>query len=75
MGTAALQFQKLGLQGVKTLVKSAEGEGWNPGPYDADVFMQQTRMAFTGFMITTNWWRVALSCLMAVHLVLWDCSL
>ena len=38
MNIAALQFQQLDLQGVKTLVKWAESEGWNPGPYDADVF-------------------------------------
>jgi len=49
MNTAALQFEHLDLQGVKTLVKWAEGEGWNPGPYDADVFYATDPGGFYGF--------------------------
>lgn len=49
MNIAALQFQQLNLQGVKTLVKWAEGEGWNPGPYDADVFYATDPEGFYGF--------------------------
>ena len=49
MNIAALQFQQLNLQGVKTLVKWAEGEGWNPGPYDADVFYATDPKGFYGF--------------------------
>lgn len=32
------QFQKLDLEGLKTLVNWARQEGWNPGPHDADAF-------------------------------------
>lgn len=32
------QFQKLDFEGLKTLVSWARQEGWNPGPYDAEVF-------------------------------------
>jgi len=49
MNKAQLQFQQLDLQGVKTLVKWAEGEGWNPGPYDADVFYATDPNGFYGF--------------------------
>ncbi|HWB24685.1 MAG TPA: GNAT family N-acetyltransferase [Chitinophagaceae bacterium] len=49
MNIAELQFQPLGLDGVKTLVKWAEGEGWNPGPYDADVFYATDPKGFYGF--------------------------
>ena len=32
------KFQKLDLEGLKTLLGWARQEEWNPGPYDADVF-------------------------------------
>jgi len=35
-----LQFKKLDFEGLKTLVKWAEDEGWNPGPHDAEVFWE-----------------------------------
>ena len=44
-----LQFQKLDLDGVKTLVKWAQEEGWNPGPHDADVFWQTDPDGFYGY--------------------------
>ncbi len=44
-----LQFQQLDLQGVRTLVSWAETEGWNPGPYDADVFYATDPAGFYGF--------------------------
>lgn len=49
MNIAALPFRQLDLQGVKTLVKWAEAEGWNPGPYDADVFYATDPEGFYGF--------------------------
>lgn len=49
MNIATLPFQQLDLQGVRTLVKWAEGEGWNPGPYDADVFYATDPEGFYGF--------------------------
>ena len=42
-------FQKLDLQGLKTLVQWAEREGWNPGPNDADVFYHADPDGFYGF--------------------------
>lgn len=33
-----ITFKKLDLEGLKTLVGWAKEEGWNPGPYDAEVF-------------------------------------
>ncbi len=44
-----LKFQKLDLQGVKTLVSWAKDEGWNPGPYDADVFFATDPNGFYGY--------------------------
>jgi len=44
-----LQFQKLKLDGLKTLVKWAKNEGWNPGPYDADVFYATDPDGFYGY--------------------------
>lgn len=46
-----LQFQKLDLEGVKTLVKWAEEEGWNPGPFDADVYYAADPNGFYGFFV------------------------
>ena len=44
-----LKFQKLELNGVKTLVNWAEAEGWNPGPYDADVYYATDPDGFYGY--------------------------
>ncbi|MBK5273367.1 MAG: GNAT family N-acetyltransferase [Bacteroidia bacterium] len=44
-----LQFQKLDFEGLKTLVKMAEDEGWNPGAYDADVFWATDPDGFYGY--------------------------
>jgi GNAT superfamily N-acetyltransferase len=44
-----LQFQKLDLDGLKTLVKWAEKEGWNPGYYDADIFWATDPEGFYGY--------------------------
>jgi len=44
-----LQFQKLNLSGVKTLVSWAEEEGWNPGPNDADVYFATDPDGFYGY--------------------------
>ena len=44
-----LKFQKLDLEGVKTLVDWAEAEGWNPGPYDADIYFETDPDGFYGY--------------------------
>ena len=41
-------FVKLDFEGVKTLVKWAEKEGWNPGLYDAEVFWRTDPDGFYG---------------------------
>jgi len=46
-----LQFQKLDLLGVKTLVKWAALEGWNPGPNDAGVFYATDPDGFWGYYL------------------------
>ena len=49
-----LQFQKLDLDGVKTLVRWAEEEGWNPGPNDADVYFATDPNGFYGYYFEGN---------------------
>ena len=44
-----LQFQKLDLDGVKTLVGWAEEEGWNPGPQDANIYFATDPDGFYGY--------------------------
>jgi len=44
-------FKKLGLPGVKTLIQWAELEGWNPGPYDAEVFYEADPDGFYGWFL------------------------
>jgi GNAT superfamily N-acetyltransferase len=44
-----LNFQLLDLDGVKTLVGWARDEGWNPSPYDADVFWATDPNGFYGY--------------------------
>lgn len=49
MNISELTLQRLDLQGVQTLIKWAEEEGWNPGPYDAEVFYETDREGFCGY--------------------------
>jgi GNAT superfamily N-acetyltransferase len=44
-----LAFEKLNFEGLKTLVKWAELEGWNPGPYDAEVFWATDPEGYYGY--------------------------
>ena len=44
-----LTFVKLDFEGVKTLVKWAEKEGWNPGLHDAEVFWRTDPEGFYGY--------------------------
>jgi GNAT superfamily N-acetyltransferase len=43
-----LQFTRLDKTGLQTLVSWAAAEGWNPGPYDADVFWATDPEGFYG---------------------------
>lgn len=51
LNTDELQFLKLDLNGLKTLVSWARSEGWNPGPFDADVFYQTDPDGFYGYFL------------------------
>ena len=44
-------FKELGLSGVKTLIQWAELEGWNPGPFDAEVFYKADPDGFYGWFL------------------------
>lgn len=44
-----LQLQKLDFNGLRILLKWAEEEGWNPGPYDADVYWATDPEGFYGY--------------------------
>lgn len=44
-----LKFQRLDIEGLKTLVKWAAEEGWNPGPNDAEVFWATDPEGFYGY--------------------------
>ena len=44
-----LKFEKLNFDGLKTLVKWAELEGWDPGLYDADVYWATDPDGFYGY--------------------------
>jgi len=46
---AEFTFEKLDFDGLKTLIKWAELEGWNPGPYDAQVFWATDPNGFYGY--------------------------
>jgi GNAT superfamily N-acetyltransferase len=48
------KFQKLDLSGLKTLVHWAKMEGWNPGPYDADIFYNTDPDGFYGYFYEGN---------------------
>lgn len=45
------KFQKLDLNGLKTLVNWADAEGWNPGPHDAAVYWATDPEGFYGYFI------------------------
>lgn len=47
--TITPKFQKLNFEGLKTLVEWAEREGWNPGPYDAEVYWQTDPDGYYGY--------------------------
>ncbi len=49
-----LKFQKLDFEGVKILVDWARMEGWNPGPFDAEVFWKTDPNGFYGFYNQTG---------------------
>lgn len=49
-----LQFQKLTLDELKILVMWAKNEGWNPGPYDADIFYSTDPDGFYGYFYKQN---------------------
>ncbi len=44
-----LHFKKLDFEDLKTLVQWAEDEGWNPGPYDAEVYWNTDPEGFYGY--------------------------
>ncbi|MCZ7602630.1 MAG: GNAT family N-acetyltransferase [Melioribacteraceae bacterium] len=44
-----LNFIKLSREHVDTLIKWADEEGWNPGPYDAEVYWNTDPEGFYGF--------------------------
>lgn len=46
-----ITFSKIGLSGVRTLISWAEDEGWNPGPFDAEVFYETDPDGFYGCFI------------------------
>jgi GNAT superfamily N-acetyltransferase len=46
-----LEFQKLNLDGLQTLVQWAREEGWNPGPRDTDVFIATDPDGYYGYYI------------------------
>ena len=48
MNVDELEYRQLDIDGVRELVKWAEEEGWNPGPFDADVFYQTDPEGFLG---------------------------
>lgn len=49
LDTDKLKFIQLDFHGLQTLVKWAEAEGWNPGPYDAEVYWLSDPEGFYGF--------------------------
>ena len=44
-----LKFEKLNLEGLKTLLKWADDEGWNPGPNDANVYWATDPDGYYGY--------------------------
>lgn len=46
-----INWTKLDLSGVKTLVEWAREEGWNPGPHDAEAFYETDPDGFYGYFL------------------------
>ena len=44
-----IEFRKLDLAGLQTLVNWAEEEGWNPGPYDAEAYWATDPNGYYGY--------------------------
>ncbi|MBU1368571.1 MAG: GNAT family N-acetyltransferase [Bacteroidetes bacterium] len=44
-----LKIKQLDRKGLDTLISWAAAEGWNPGPYDAEVFWQTDSEAYVGY--------------------------
>lgn len=51
MNIDELKFEKLDKAGLGTLVKWADEEGWNPGPYDADVYWETDPEGYYGYYL------------------------
>jgi GNAT superfamily N-acetyltransferase len=51
MDFKAIKFEKLDLNGLKTLVDWAKSEGWNPGPNDAEVFWATDPDGYFGYFL------------------------
>lgn len=51
MNIDELKFEKLDRAGLDTLVKWADEEGWNPGPYDADVYWETDPEWYYGYYL------------------------
>lgn len=49
MNIDELKYRELSVEGLKTLMTWAKEEGWNPGPYDADVFYETDPQGFVGY--------------------------
>ena len=49
MDINSLQFKKLDFKALLTMVEWAAAEGWNPGPYDADIYWKTDPDGFYGF--------------------------
>ena len=52
-----LKFQKMDYEGLHTLVQWAEQEGWNPVPYDAEVYQLTDPDGYYGYH--HNWELIA----------------
>lgn len=48
---STLQLRQLDFDGLQMLIKWATQEGWNPGPYDAEVFWATDPDGFVGYYI------------------------
>ncbi len=54
MNLEQLEFTKLTLDHLKTLVSWAKNEGWNPGPYDAEAFYHTDPNGFYGYFLNNE---------------------
>lgn len=51
MNNDSLKLEKLDYNGLQTLIKWAENEGWNPGIYDAEAFWETDPDGYYGYHI------------------------